>query len=503
MKSDSNTSQSGNGGGGGMSRAAKKREKKKNKNKINNKRHGQPPTKGEEREIQNKKKLKLQKEEDSDEEEKKFETTATGLSKNVEDWGSDDGEELMENKEDFGGRGGGDGSQEGDIPLPLPSDLSLVDILLMGEGSKSSNEEEKEIFENLPAKERAKFLFQAILDPIPLNQFYGEYFEKKPLLVKANENRKRFQGLLSLQGIKEMTKTNTLQYGIDLNQTRYQKDPETGIKRRMTLDKSNDDVNSKELWKNYKKGCTIRLLCPHKQSDTVQALLSTLELELQCMVGSNAYLTPPNGSQGFAPHYDDIEAFCLQLEGKKRWKVYPPKDIKLPRVSSEDYTPEDLDGIDPVIDTVLEEGDLLYMPRGWIHQAVTTKEDAEEHSLHLTVSAMQQWAWIDLLETIMPDALEATAMSETSTSLRQGLPRGFMDYMGLMYEEPSEEKMMSESLKKVAAESGDESRKYRKMLQDNFRAEAKKRINKVAKTVRSIYMWEFWTGLLQAVALVN
>lgn len=34
-----------------------------------------------------------------------------------------------------------------------------------------------------------------------------------------------------------------------------------------------------------------------------------------------SYLTPP-GTQGFAPHYDDIEAFVLQLEGKKKWKLY-------------------------------------------------------------------------------------------------------------------------------------------------------------------------------------
>lgn len=37
-----------------------------------------------------------------------------------------------------------------------------------------------------------------------------------------------------------------------------------------------------------------------------------------------SYLTPP-GSQGFAPHYDDIEAFVVQLEGRKHWRLYNPR----------------------------------------------------------------------------------------------------------------------------------------------------------------------------------
>lgn len=44
---------------------------------------------------------------------------------------------------------------------------------------------------------------------------------------------------------------------------------------------------------------------------------------------SNAYLTPP-GSQGFAPHYDDIDAIILQLEGKKLWRAYIDPDNILP-----------------------------------------------------------------------------------------------------------------------------------------------------------------------------
>ena len=64
-----------------------------------------------------------------------------------------------------------------------------------------------------------------------------------------------------------------------------------------------------------------------------------LEEQFGAMVGANAYLTP-SGEQGFAPHYDDIEAFVLQLEGRKRWRVYacPEDDGPLPRFSSKDLS---------------------------------------------------------------------------------------------------------------------------------------------------------------------
>lgn len=48
-----------------------------------------------------------------------------------------------------------------------------------------------------------------------------------------------------------------------------------------------------------------------------------------------SYITPANKA-GFAPHWDDIDAFLLQLEGRKHWKVYAPvsEDEMLPRLPS-------------------------------------------------------------------------------------------------------------------------------------------------------------------------
>ena len=153
--------------------------------------------------------------------------------------------------------------------------------------------------------------------------------------------------------------------------------------------------------------------------------------------------------------------------------------------------------MEPVLDVVLEPGDLLYMPRGWIHHAVTLPpSQGNEHSLHLTMSAMQQWAWVDYLELLMPEALEAAANSETSVSLRTGLPRSFVDYMGAMHDQ-REDTNLPERLRagaKLAARPGEkdtdeadddseeiEERKRIQQLQENFRNEAKRRIMRVAK----------------------
>jgi len=501
-KPDATNKNKSEGGGGGMSRAAKKRAKKKHKN-PEGKRSSPDDRAGDNRPGTNGSVSLPERHGDDFSGGNKKRKTAIGgelVSSSVTkklggSGGVVDEDDLAPAKSPPASK------SKPSVAVALPPGVSVSEILMLQE---CKDESVLQQLESMTATKRAACLFQAILAPITLEEFYNDYFEKKPLVVTARPdglNKSRYSNLLSLAGIKALTKKHPLYYGRDLNVTKYKKGAD-GVKRRITLDKTDENCNdrdddddndndndesrgvlveSSELWSNYDRGCSIRLLCPHKHNDAIQSLLSTLELEFHCMVGANAYLTPPQSSQGFAPHYDDIDAFCLQLQGSKRWKVYEPT-VKLPRVSSEDFTSEDLEGMKQVLNVTLEEGDLLYMPRGWIHQACTLN-DNNQHSLHLTVSTMQQWAWVDLMDVVVPEALAAAAESDSCVNLRESLPQGFMDYMGVQYEE-TEDENLPESLKRHAQEekTGNKNLRIRSLLRERFREDAKERIMEIAKT---------------------
>ncbi|OWR49647.1 lysine-specific demethylase NO66 like protein [Danaus plexippus plexippus] len=83
---------------------------------------------------------------------------------------------------------------------------------------------------------------------------------------------------------------------------------------------------------------------------------------------------------------------------------------------------------EPVLEVVLEAGDMLYFPRGYIHQGVTIDG---EHSLHVTISMYQKHAWADLLEKMIPAALQI-AINE-NIEFREGLPLDIYDHFGLVH----------------------------------------------------------------------
>lgn len=110
-------------------------------------------------------------------------------------------------------------------------------------------------------------------------------------------------------------------------------------------------------------------------------------------VYANCYLTPPS-SQTAPPHADDRDVLIFQVVGRKKWQVYSEVPVPYP------YTHEQVgkDGLEvpssvlhgpKVIDAVLSPGDVLYLPRGMVHQAQSTEDSL---SFHITIAiATHDW----------------------------------------------------------------------------------------------------------------
>ncbi|NWS76486.1 RIOX1 oxygenase, partial [Crotophaga sulcirostris] len=266
-------------------------------------------------------------------------------------------------------------------------------------------------------RERAAELFRWLVAPVPPAAFLARHWERAPLLVRRGQPG-YYAGLFSTAELDAALRGGRVRFGAHLDVTSYAE----GV--RETHNPAGPALPA-VVWDFYQNGCSLRLLCPQAFSPAVWHLLSVLQEHLGSMVGANAYLTPP-GTQGFAPHYDDIEAFVLQLEGRKRWRVYGPRAEAevLPQFSSPNLTQAELG--EPVLEAVLEAGDLLYFPRGFIHQGDCLPD---AHSLHITVSSFQRNSWGDLLEKLLPAALQMAL--EEDVEYRRGLPMDYLRYMGV------------------------------------------------------------------------
>ena len=168
----------------------------------------------------------------------------------------------------------------------------------------------------------------------------------------------------------------------------------------------------------FERGATIVVQALHLHHLPLAEFCRTLEAELRHPVQVNAYYTP-RSAQGLPVHHDTHDVLCLQVAGEKRWLVYEPV-LELP-LKDQRYSAELGAPGEPVLDVTLQAGDTLYLPRGWLHEALTSDSD----SLHLTVG-INVYTWLDAVRS----ALEETARAEPGLRRAVGddaeLPEGLL-----------------------------------------------------------------------------
>ena len=242
------------------------------------------------------------------------------------------------------------------------------------------------------------------VEPLDLERFLAEHWERKPLVVPRAEEG-RFDDLLAVRDVERLlTETairtpafRLVKAGATLagytHELSWRPAPFTGV------------ADVAKVLEEFERGATIVLQGLHHNWLPLARYCRHVEAFLGHPVQANAYFTPA-GSQGLPVHHDTHEVITLQIAGAKRWLVYEPV-LELP-LKNQRYRSALGEPGEPVLDVTARAGDTLYLPRGWLHQAMTTDTD----SLHITVGINVR-RWVDEARAALDEAEADVAFRRT------------------------------------------------------------------------------------------
>ena len=165
---------------------------------------------------------------------------------------------------------------------------------------------------------------------------------------------------------------------------------------------------------DLRDGGTVVLDQLHNKEPKLNLLCRALAPEFGHRFQTNLYLTPPKG-KGFSPHWDNHDVFILQVVGSKKWMIEKTRRALPSKGETMDDEGRELRG--ELLTFTLNQGDIIYIPRGFVHAA----ECDTEASLHVTLGVSGVF-WEDLLHA----AIKAKIQQGQDQDLGGLLPFGFM-----------------------------------------------------------------------------
>src|SRR6266567_7871876 len=198
-----------------------------------------------------------------------------------------------------------------------------------------------------------------LIHPVDPETFEQDYRDVRPLIVWRG-NPDYYAGLLTLPGMDAILATMS----VPASAIRLASEGKTTQLAELAGDDSGQAAEI--LYDRYRKGATINVNALNWHWPALDTLCRALTAELTASVQVNVYLTPRH-ARGLKPHFDTHDVFVAQVHGTKHWRLYD-SELRLPGPGQPCVAPADGFG-PPVRELHLEPGDLMYLPRGTVHDA--------------------------------------------------------------------------------------------------------------------------------------
>jgi ribosomal protein L16 Arg81 hydroxylase len=218
-----------------------------------------------------------------------------------------------------------------------------------------------------------------LISPISIDVFSEKYWEKNYLVIKRNDEI-YFDDILNRQDINDFLGRKDIYYPFIRIVHKNEALPKSEYVKKIHEPGFNI-IDTDKMFSFYNDGGTIVI---QKGQLSIRKLLDFCdETEQECnfSVNANIYVTPKN-TAGFNAHYDTHDIFILQISGKKHWRLFD-SFYNLP-LNNQIISKEDsgrYSSIAPEMEVELCPGDLIYIPRGYVHDTFTK----DDNSIHITL----------------------------------------------------------------------------------------------------------------------
>ncbi|MBO9618975.1 MAG: cupin [Niabella sp.] len=252
------------------------------------------------------------------------------------------------------------------------------------------------------------FFFDKIIAPYTVADFFNTYHEKGLLHIQRNDPD-YYKDVLTASELSAFLDRQDIFYP-SLRIVKAGKEIPSGEYTLKAVPighhKKDGIVNTEKAFALFNDGATMVVQAGQRYFDNLSACCMELSRKFNAPVQANLYITP-NQSQGFNPHWDTHDVFVLQVSGTKTWHLYG-FEKELPTKSqgfvSDNYAKEPLQTVQ------LFPGDFLYIPRGYVHDAVAD----DGISAHITVGILS-FTWVRYFA-------ELFAQLENEKGFREAIP---------------------------------------------------------------------------------